>query len=553
MFSQQPSRPPPPPPPAAATVAPQETAPTSTTQKIPTMAFSPTNPAALIFPNTKITSKNASSSSTTTVSNAAFQVDIMLSHTGVGCNEHELVTLSQLVEASNRHAQLESENKRQWITLKSLSKSYRAALRDCLCRWEDNLLELEEQGDTATTTTPSGGSSSSSSYLHSPLQYEHLELLKLVYAVSHLSEIFLILPPTSVTSLDYYDSIWDIPGALTADTVRYLRHHHTLQALSPLPPDVVQEVLESAHPDQVDHGAPYWQMIHRLVRKGNVHQAWALLSRHSLCRRATVATNDRNRSDNIDDNGNNNNDSDNNNDGGGDYEHISMIEIYQGFDDLRRILLSAPLPGGRDDIDDADLEEQDNEDLENGDDVNTISPSLARGDYLEHVEPDGYLRWETSRNATRTNNSGDFPSTYTPTLASRVFQAWQQYIVELPSLRTLQRKVPQLEGIFQILLGNVRHLTFETWPEALLCELLYRNPMLLPSHIYTRAAKLQQRWAPKEQPSQPRSNESLMNEVVMNIMQGSVGSAMDMMFAFGGGSGAALPATMVSIFLSGYS
>ena len=510
MFSQQQQEPP---------QQQQEDAP----RKVTAMAFDPKNPAALLLP--------AAPSNTTTANNnngtmiAAMQLNTIFSHTGVGCNEHELAALAQIIDAAEAHSELSSQKQRSsWDVLKALSKAYRGALRDCLCRWEDNLVELEETGGM------DADNEQEQQQQQQHLEVEHLEFLKLVYAVTHLSEIFLLPPPTETTSLDYYDSIYDIPGALTADTVRYLRHHHTVNALQQVDPDVLQELMDSMHPDQVDNGAPYWKLMNTLVQRGNLEQAWALLSRHSLCRRASDAhANAHNNNNNL------------GNDGSSsmvleEYEELTLEKVQEGFSDLRRILLSAPLPGGRDDAEDIDL----------GDDGSKPETSSSSNNnyevLLENVEPNGYMRWETSRTASQGPGGSDFPTSYTPTIASRVRQNWQQYVVDLPSIAQLKRRIPQLETMLNILLGNLKGIAFDTWAEALLAELIYANPLILPGNIQVRAEKLMKQYA------RTTTHGGEMDQVLLKIMQGNAGSVIEVLFAFGGGSGAALPATMVSFW-----
>lgn len=444
------------------------------------IAWDPKCPAALLIPG-----KPAGDQAT-----AALQINSVLSHTGVGCNEHEVSALLQLLEAHEAHTSMSPSARTAWNNTKNLSKAYRAALRECLSRWEDHLAEWEDSAMKDDEETPQD------------LDVENLELLKLVYAITHLSEIFL-LPPPAEASLEYYDDPFHIPGAITADTVRYLRHHHTSNAVAQQDPDVLDELMNSLHPDQVGGGKPYWNLMNILVRRGDLTQAWSLLSRHSLNRRAVEATN----IGSLDE-----------------YDAMMLEKDKVGFQDLRRILLSAPLPGGREDSDDVGL------------DSSTSESQSSEETLLEGVETSAYQMWETSRT---TAEGADFPTSYHPSSVAHKRVVWHQYIVGMDSVKRLHRKIPQLEPIIEILLGKLKKVPFESWAEALLAELIYGNPSILPSNIYKRAEFYMKKY--------PRMNGE-MDDVLLEIMKGNAGTVVQVMQAFGGASGAALPATMVRQF-----
>ena len=74
--------------------------------------------------------------------------------------------------------------------------------------------------------------------------------------------------------------------------------------------------------------------------------------------------------------------------------------------------------------------------------------------------------------------------------------------------------------------------------EALIAELIYVTPTILPNNIQVRAEKLMEKY--------PRVLYAEMDDVLLGIMQGNAGQVIDLLHSFGGGSGAALPATVVS-------
>ncbi|CAB9505580.1 expressed unknown protein [Seminavis robusta] len=461
------------------------------------MAWDPKNPSALVLPRAiQVPSQQQDEARV-----VAMQINTMLSHSGVGCNEHEVSALMQLLDAHQAHSELTPSVSKSWNTLKTLSKAYRAALRECLVQWEDHWIEMDENNNDNSMTEGNNN-------MQQPaLDKENLEMLKLVYAITHLSEIFILPPPPEMTSsLDYYADAFSIPGALTADTVRYLRHHHTAPALQMVDPDVLQELMDSLHPDQVDDGAPYWLLLNTLVKHGNLEQAWALLSRHSACQRAMRSRDD------MDDDGD---------------EALLLEKDREAFQDLERLLLSAPLPGGRDDANDAGLDAKHN----NRPREETL---------LEGISTTDYQLWETSDT---TLEGTDFPVHYNPRAASTKRHAWQQYVLDLESVHRLARKIPQLDGILKILSGNIKQAVFDNWAEALLAELIYVNPTIVPGNIQVRAEKLMQKYPPVHEQ---------MDDVLLSIMQGSSGRVMESLFAFGGASGAALPATVTSLLCNLY-
>ena len=458
------------------------------------MAWDPKCPAALMLPEKPSGDQQQTGT-------AALQIHSILSHTGVGCNEHELSALIQLLDAYEVHTSRKPSERSSWNNTKALSKAYRAALRECLSRWEDHLADLEDKMEEDNINNTDSDND------EVELDVENLELLKLVYAITHLSEIFL-LPAPPEASLEYYSDSFHIPGAITADTVRYLRHHHTVSAVQQVDPDFIDEISNSLHPDQINDGEPYWSLMNALVRRGNLEEAWALLSRHSLFQRAVDATD----MESLDE-----------------YDAMVLQQDKEAFLDLRRIFLSAPLPGGRDESDDVGLDGPNNRDLEDR--------SPRKETLLEGLEQDAYQMWETSRT---TSEGTDFPVTYNPRAASLARSTWHQYIIDLESVKRLRRKIPQVEPIMDILMGKLKRVPFESWAEALLAELIYGNPSILPGNIHVRAEAMMKKY--------PQTNGE-MDQVLLEIMKGNAGTVIEVMHAFGGASGAALPATMVRMFL----
>lgn len=143
------------------------------------MAWDPKCPAALLLPTCDPETKE-------------LRFDQFLADDGVGCNSYERSALMKLISAQGEYYKKGDDN------VKALSRIYQRALNECLEGWE---------GDEAVNTDDTS-----------------LEALKLVYAVTQLSDVYLLMPSSDET-LDGQDP-WSMPGAVTADTVRYLRFQH---------------------------------------------------------------------------------------------------------------------------------------------------------------------------------------------------------------------------------------------------------------------------------------------------------------------------------------
>jgi hypothetical protein len=448
------------------------------------VAWDPRNPATLLLPSVS--------------DQKEFQINSFLSHDGVGCNEQERTALMDLLDAQDTY--LES-NVFSPQGLLSLSKAYRRALAECVQRWDDELSnhDNDHTGDQEDSKMMTDTQTSDSL----PAGQENLELLKIAYAVTHLSETFLLLP-ASDHAMDYYETTSNLPGAVTAETVRYLRLHHLAEAADFIDAETLEQLFSSYQPEQVDEsGALYWKLMERYIVRGNLEDAWALITRHSLCRQCTEADYS-----NLDD-----------------YTAATLDEDREGLEALRAILLSAPLPGGRSDEFDGSFVVEDSEDDPNS--------------YIEGIPPSAYRLWET--NSSR-RGSGDVPTTYNPHVAKQVYQSWKQSIRGLAALNKLKRRIPQLAKMLNILGGDFAQLEFDSWAEEFCAELLYKIPDLRLIDMHVRASRVM-----KKSNSEETSGGTDFEEVVLSVMKGNAGRVIEVMHQLGGGSGAALPAVMVSI------
>jgi hypothetical protein len=335
-----------------------------------------------------------------------------------------------------------------------------------------------------------------------PTTRESLELLKLAYAVTHLSETFLLLP-SSDAFMDYYENTSNLPGAVTADTVRYLRIHHISDATDFAEDSVIEEIHDSLHPDQLDGGVIYWKLIESYLVRGCLEEVWALLSRHSVLRRCVDDT-----TESLDD-----------------YHTATLAEDREGFEALRALLWSAPLPGGRtDEFDSAfDIGDQDENAIED--------------EYLEGIPPSAYRLWETSSNS---RGSGDYPVNFQPHAANQMYQAWKQAVNSLPAVNRMKRRIPQLQKVLAILSGDFKGIEFDSWAEEFCAELLYKLPSLRLMDMHVRATRIMEK--------SDIATKGGFEEVMLSVMKGNAGRVIEVMHELGGGSGAALPAVMVSFF-----
>lgn len=438
------------------------------------MAWHPRSPATLMIPSVDTTSGDTASTS---------QMDTFLSHDGVGCNDFETSALMELLDARDAYLQSDIGDA---SAVQSVSRAYRKALADCVDGWEARLTtdleRIEEDCDQDNK------------------EQENLDLLKIAYAVTHLSETFLLTPSNDSFMADYYENTSSLPGAVTAETVRFLRLHHMTDPRNLIDEPLIDDIENSMQPDQLDGGETYWSLVESYVVKGCLEDAWALLSRHSLRRRAMeVLTLE----------------------GLDEYQAATVSRDQEGFRALEALLLSAPLPGGRTDEFDADF---------------VLDEDISRQDeLLEGIPPSSHRLWESN---TSNRNSGDYPVMFQPNAALQVYHSWQQAVKALPEVQSLRRRIPQLDRILSVMVGDFSEIDFDSWAEELCAELLYKLPNVRLVDMHVRASKIMQKY---------EADKLLRHfqEVVLSVMRGNAGRVVEVMHQLGGGSGAALPAVMV--------
>ena len=469
------------------------------------VAFDPTGTVSVaVFPP-------PFSSKTTT----SADLNVLVSHDGTGCGPQETECLLRCIDAHRRSS---SSRRTSPALAATMSMDYRAAVRDCIASVERRR-EGEEMDGMNDDTNDDGG------------RKDDLVSLRLTHAVIHLAEIFLLPSSEFRGTTRRLDGP---PGSLTADVVRYLRLHHAdnygdmLYSSSTTYFDApwVQSMLKDDQPEyykmtQSDdipslavgpYEYPYWNLLLHMVVRGELSIAWTLLSHHSAVKMMSDGE-----------------------EGGGLHEISPEAE---GFGALRAILLSAPIPGGRGEM--------------NDDDVDVEAP------LIDGVPPGADLLWESNPRRLRTvdysttaSQSILFPEFYQPQAAMNAFTNWQDNIriVAFPSgggvMSALFRRFPALQQLVSILVGMVPSsiVAAREWSDILLMELLYSRPNIMPEDIAARA-----KVAMSSIGVGGRGNANILEEIVLSIMNGNAGKVVEAMFTMcGGSSGAALPATLTSL------
>jgi hypothetical protein len=405
--------------------------------------------------------------------------------------------------------------------LHSLSRKYRLALTTCVNFWSD-------ANETVVQHMQEDSSQQQDESNEAMLSSDSLEYLKIMLTVMHLSEIYLLPQPipngvsTSVAS----SSNSNIPGSLTADTIRYLRLNvmddkyaivEDFSASLSMSEDVdpLQQMLDSNCPEywgndnsSTTEGAMsiYWRQVRALVARGCLKEAWDLIVYHSLC------VNDGPSSD------------------------------QQGFLHLRAIMLSAPLPGGRDDVNDDGFEElhrQEEDETRQQQSLVEIAKRDENEDgeepLLEGIPPNAYKGW----NIIRDLNSGVAMHT-----AVANWNTWSNYVQRIAQDGSLAggllQHIPALRwAVLDVLAGQAPIDSYNSWAEAFCASLLYQRPTIRVADIPIRMEAVLKAY--KEDQDETNTG------IVLPIMNKNAGKAILTLHSIGGGSGAALPAAITAL------
>lgn len=484
--------------------------------------FDPKSPSTLIFTGAKGESK--------------FQPQTFLADDGVGCNSEEtsaLMLLLQQRDEANALSPLKEHSPCQ-----RLSKQYRNIMLDCIEQCELRLSQADQhQNDEATL-----------------LSTEQMELLKLTHTIAYLCEIYLLDASDSYNVLEQSEfnasssSSTTTSGIVTADTIRYLRYCHTdplNEYIAQRIPDtewkegdgeehldLINTMLNSQQPEYYCHNGssthsntlPYWELLRKLILRGLFDTAWAVLSRHSACRRS--------------------------------FDHIygqskvstvpSIVrEDQEAFEIIQAMLLSAPLPGGRCDDDDSGLELLLESNLMSDgmigvweeDETATLLPGIPRN---------AYKQWNVN-----TFMSGE-EDEFQVQAAMHVYKLWKLHVEQVMttnlSVVNLLRRIPMIQTcVFDIILHTKRSFTDDdTWAERLLAELLFVQPDINKENVHVRARD----WMKICAGMDVEQDTKTIEEILVQIMMEDAGSVIKGLKLYGGSSGAALPTTMTALLCS---
>jgi len=501
------------------------------------VAWDPKSPATLLVPT--IVENDSEGAGTDQNKNSNMVMNYTLCDNGSGCNTFESSAIMNLLDA--RDASLDelksssTNGARRHYILRQLSAQYRRALDICIGEWSEDFDKRKE--------------------MSMPEKQEQEEavalyLLRATAAITHLSEIFLLLPRSQeghnglidhMGYSGYQNGVMNLPGAVTADTVRYLRKHHFSDIEDTFGPSVIEDLYQLWTPDQNSYdsseGNIYWEVLEAYMVRGCLEDAWALLSHHSIVRRFVEMEEDQFSEQQ--------NDSNTSATPPNSYRTASLVEDREGFKALRDVLLSAPLPGSRNDNSDEGFDDKntntDDDEIESTGNNNHIS--AADEEFIEGISTSAYRLWETGD----TSRPGDYYVNFEPHAASQVHKYWKQAIGQNPPLQRLRKRIPQLNRLLALLVGDFRDIQFASWQEEFCAELLYKNPDIQPVDIHLRAAALLQKYESisKNSMNDDDGRNDAIDEMVLTIMKSNAGEAVKAMHGFGGGSGAALPAVMV--------
>jgi Nup85 Nucleoporin. len=487
---------------------------TRPTSVLPT-AFDPKSPATLIFAALPSPGSDSKNDSQTVPLNA------FVSDSGIGCNAEETSALMRLIDARDDY--LESHAKgdvdKPVIHPKALCKTYRRYLVECLQQWEIRLddVDMKQDEDVPPEKTDK----------------ENIELLKLTHTFVYLCETFLLTAgddryaDMSVRPEFFMVGLNSTSGVVTADTVRYLRYNHMIDTNTHVKMKLGEEMdlekfmnidqpeyydpLSSASHDEGGL-TPYWYLIRKLVLRGCLNEAWAVLSRHSACKKADKAV-----AENLENGG---------------YMDTIVKEDYNAFALIRDLLLSAPLPGGREDIYDDGLEYEDE------------TMEQDQEEFIAGIPLNAYKQWDANARGREFNIHA----------VMNMFKLWKSNVREAimshTPLRSLMRRIPMIQScIWDTIFNTLKCFREEdVWAERLNAELIYVQPDIHKEDIYVRAKDYLQQCAQID--SDKNRATSHMETILLQIMQGNAGVVIQALSSYGGGSSAALPSAMTALLCS---
>ena len=518
---------------------------------IPT--FDPKSPSSLI-----ISSIPSSSSTAATSSSPPNYFTSVYCDDGLGCNHEEAQCLMRLIDThANYKMKLIEEGNSD---TKGLSTAYRSHVEACIEQLEKRLQEQDDNNNDVDDD------SNKKNYEESA----NTDLLKLTLAITHLAEIYLcgsdfdddddqygtntngggfqlITSPTTTMPKKEQNQM----GIVTADTIRYLRYH-ILEDIDIYIENIlgdecsIDELLESNQPEHwvpqqynsadFNNLTPFWALVRTLVQRGLMKDAWNVLCRHSACVRAQEklenASSATGRS--------------------GGYMDQTIREDLEAFALIEKLLLFAPIPGGRTEDHDSGLGMSNDEDEDMiGEDDND--------DWWNGISSSAFKLWNTSnynqvgQQVTPMKRKLESPLDFNIYAVMNVYKSWKMLISSLlksnSALRNLNRRIPNLQSCVWDVIVNTQdsYVESDSWAERVISELLYVRPNIPKREIFVRVnAHMKQCGIHTDD----INVQQRMENILLEVMRGNAGSVIEALHKFGGASGAALPATMVSSVLT---
>jgi hypothetical protein len=457
-------------------------------------AFDPKSPSTLILPST--TSDNGNTS-----------LNAFVADNGIGCNAEETSALMRIIDA--RDSYLESVAKATASTPmmhpKALCKTYRQQLIECIQQWEERIGDLDAGMDLRAKQNDDEAKLADE---------ESIELLKLTHTIVQLCETFLLDDEDDIDGEMHLSlsKSSNTSGTVTADTVNYLRYNLMTDSNTYLEAKLgneldMEQLLEMDQPEYYNPSGdgnsmtPYWCLVRKLILRGCLNEAWAVLSRHSACKRSSESV------------------------AHGGYVDPTVQDDNEAFALIRALLLSAPIPGGRDEINDDGLGLEEDE--------------IEEEELLGGIEPSAYKQWDADEQGLDFNIHAIL----------NLHKTWKNTVKDMvlthTPLRNLMRRLPMLqECVWEVILNTSKcYQSDDVWAERLTAELVFVQPMISKEDIHVRAADHM-----KQSSSQLNRDEaSAVEEILLQIMKGNAGVVIQALNSYGGGSSAALPATMSAL------
>ena len=349
---------------------------------------------------------------------------------------------------------------------------------------------------------------------------ESIELLKLTHTIVQLCETFLLDEEEDdggEMQLSFSRSA-NTSGVVTADTVKFLRYNLMTDSNTYLEAKFgneldMEQLLEMDQPEYYDPTGdnsnsmtPYWCLVRKMVLRGCLNEAWAVLSRHSACKRSSESVASQQSH--------------------GGYVDPTVQDDNEAFALIRALLLSAPIPGGRDESNDDGLGLEEDE--------------MEEEELLGGIEPSAYKQWDADEQGLDFNIHAIL----------NLHKSWKNTVKEMvmthKPLRNLMRRLPMLqECVWEVILNTSKcYQSDDVWAERLTAELVYVQPMISKEDIHIRAADHM-----KPSSSQLNRDEAIadLEDILLQIMKGNAGVVIQALNSYGGGSSAALPATMSAL------